>query len=177
MARPNDANAIAGHVRGLSEAKAAFQALPDAMRVRLNGATRTTLSEIVRHAKARIQASPSIETRSLYNSIAFSLNERSGRGRAGVNNGTTTITMGDRKIRIKGTLKAGTGGSALTSAGAKLIRPSRTAHLVEFGSRNMRAEPFMIPAAKSQEQPYLDRCRQAGKEVEQDLAAIGMRNL
>jgi hypothetical protein len=40
----------------------------------------------------------------------------------------------------------------------------------------MKAEPFMLPAAKSQEQPYLERASRAGKEVERDMAAIGMRN-
>lgn len=164
-------------VRGLAQAKAAFQALPERMRAHLNDATDTTLSEIVRHAKSRIQSSPSINTRALLNSIGYSLNKNSGRGKAGVSNGSTTITIGSRKIRIKGTLKAGIGGSALTSKGAKLIRPTRYAHLIEFGSRFMRAEPFMIPAARSQEQPYLDRCMRGGKGVEQDLAAIGMRNL
>lgn len=175
MAAP--AHLIAAKIQGLREAKAAFQALPALMRTHLNDATETTLSEIVRHAKAKIQGSPSIQTRSLLNAIAFTLNKNSGRGKVGVSNGSTTITMGDRKFRIKGQLRLGRNGSALTSQGAKLIRPSRYAHLVEFGSRHMRAEPFMIPAAKSQEQPYLDRCRRAGKEVERDVAAIGMRNL
>lgn len=175
MAEPGAA--LQTHIRGLREAKAAFQALPATMRAHLNTATETTLSEIKRHAQGRIQASPSIQTRSLYNAIAFTLNKNNGRGKVGVSNGTTTITTGGRTFRIKGTLRAGAGGSALTSQGARLIRPSRYAHLVEFGSRNMRAEPFMIPAASSQEQPFLDRCRSAGKEVEKDLAAIGMRNL
>jgi HK97 gp10 family phage protein len=164
-------------IRGLREVKAAFQALPERMRTHLNEATETTLSEIVRHAKARIQASPSIDTRTLLNSIAYTLNKNNGRGRAGVSNGTTTINLGGVKVRLKGTLRVGRGGSALTSQGAKLMRPSRYAHLVEFGSRKMRAEPFMIPAAQSQENPYLDRCRRAGTEVEKDLAAIGLRGL
>ena len=170
------AEQIATKIRGLREAKAAFQALPERMRTHLNTATETTLSEIVRHAKGRIQANPSIETRTLLNSIAYTLNKNNGRGKAGVANLTTTITLNGRRFRLKGIIRAGRNGSALTSQGAKKINPRRYAHLVEFGSRNMRAEPFMIPAAQSQERPYLDRCRLAGKDVEKDLAAIGMRN-
>ena len=186
MARPNNADAIAGHVQGLREAKAAFQALPEVVRDRMLDATETTVREIVRHAQARLASSPSIRTRTLYNHVKWSVNKKNGRGKAGVATGTTTMTeranfakgvIGGRTIRVKGILVAGKGGSASTSQGAKLIRPSRYAHLVEFGARHMPAEPFMIPAAESQKQPYLDRCRAAGKHVEKDVAHIGMRNL
>jgi len=177
MARPNDATALAGHIRGLREAKAAFQALPAAMRERTNDATETTVREIARHAQSRILSNPSVQSRSLYKAIGWSLNKNNGRGRAGVANVTSTITLGSgKKFRVKGILVAGKGGSASTSQGAKLIRPSRYAHLVEFGTRRQQAEPFMMPAAKSQEQPYLQRIIRAGKDVEKDLAAIGMRN-
>jgi HK97 gp10 family phage protein len=175
-ARQNNAGAIQEHIKGLREAKAAFQALPQLMRERMNVATETTLSEIVRHAKGRITSSPSIQTRSLLNAIGYSLNKNNGRGRAGVGRVTTTLNLGGRKVRVRGIVVAGKDGSALTSAGAKLIKPTRYAHLVEFGSRHMKAEPFMLPAAKSQEQPYLERASRAGKEVERDMAAIGMRN-
>lgn len=177
MARPNDSTATAGYVQGLREAKAAFQALPEVTRDRLNDATRVTVQEISRLGKASVLASPSIQTRTLYNAIGWSLNEKNGRGRAGVSNITTTINLGDRKIRIKGNLVAGRGGSASIGAGAKLIRPSRYAHLVEFGARHMPAEPFMIPAAETETQPYLRRCVAAGKLIETDLAHIGSRNL
>ena len=175
MAEPGAA--LQAHIRGLREAKAAFQALPAITRGHLNTATETTLSEIVRHAKARIQSSPSVRTRSLLNSVAFTLNKNNGRGRVGVSDGSSTISFGGTRFRIKGTLRMGSGGSASTSQGAKLIRPSRYAHLIEFGSRKQRAEPFMMPAAKSQEGPYLDRCKRAGTDVEKDIAAIGMRHL
>lgn len=182
MARPNNAAAIAGHVQGLREAKAAFQAMPEIMRDNLNNATETTVREIVRLAKARLQASPSIRTRSLFNSIAWTLNRKSGRGRAGVTSGSTTGffaagtgVAGELKRRtIKGVVIAGKGGGAI---GGRLVRPSRYAHFVEFGTRHMPAEPFMIPAAEAEAQPYLQRCRAAGKNAEKDLAAIGMRNL
>lgn len=163
MARPDNPGAIAGHVQGLREAKAAFQALPEIVRDAMLAATELTVSEIARHAKARIQSSPSIQTRSLLNAIAWRVTRSNGRGRVGVTNATTAI--------------AGTGGSALKRTGARLIRPARYAHLVEFGTRDSAAEPFMVPAAESQKQPYLERCKHAGKVIEQKSAVIGMRHL
>lgn len=153
--------------------------MPVIMQEHLNDATELTLREIVRLAKHRIQSSPSIRTRALFNSIGYTLNRKSGRGKAGVSSGTTTISnptlgaVGKSTVKVKGILIPGRGGSALKSMGAKLIRPSRTAHLVEFGARHMPAEPFMIPATESQTQPYLERCRGAGKLMERDVAQIG----
>lgn len=51
---------------------------------------------------------------------------------------------------------------------------ARRAHFVEFGTRHMPAEPFMIPAAESQKGPYLDRCKKAGSLMEKGVAAIGL---
>jgi len=177
MARPNNSAAISGYVQGLREAKAAFQALPEIVRDRTNAATETTISEIARLAKGRILASPSIRTRALLNHIAFKLNKNNGRGRVGVATGTTTFVIAGRKVKVKGIITAGKGGSASTSAGAKKVQPTRYAHLVEFGSRHARAEPFMLPSAEAQKQAYLARCRAAGTAIEQDTAAIGLRNL
>lgn len=175
MAAP--ASAIAAKIQGLREAKAAFQAMPALFRKHSNAATETTVREIARHAQARLLSSPSILTRSLYNNIAWKMNENNGRGKVGVATATTVMQIGTRKIRVKGIIVAGKGGSALSSQGAKVIRPTRYSHFVEFGTRHMPAEPFMIPAAKSQEMPYLDRMKQAGRAVEQDMANIGLRNL
>ena len=177
MARPTNATAIAGHIAGLREAKAAFQALPEVVRARLLSATETTLREVVRLAKMRIAANPSIQTRTLFNAIGYTLNKKSGRGKAGVSNVSTTITVGGKTFKVKGLLVAGRGGSASTAKGARLIRPSRYAHLIEFGSRRQRKEPFMLPAVQSQEQAYLSRCQAQGPAIEKDVAAIGLRNL
>lgn len=162
MARPNDPTAIAGHIRGLKEAKAAFQALEPTFRERLGAATETTVREIARAAQARLLASPSIQTRNLYNAVGWSYTPTNGRGRAGIQNVTTTIRVGTRRIRVKGIVTAGTG----------VDRPARRAHFVEFGTRHMRAEPFMVPAAESQTQPYLARVKAAGKQAEHDLARM-----
>jgi HK97 gp10 family phage protein len=166
-------------VRGLAEAKAAFKALPEIARDALAAATETTVREIVRGAQARILASPSIYTRALYDHIGWSMNKNTGRGRAGVGSGSFSVATPDSQrqrkgranIRIKGTLRT-------TATGRQIVvRPSRYAHFVEFGTRHMRAEPFMIPAAEAQRQPYLDRAKAAGRVIEQNTANIGMRNL
>jgi hypothetical protein len=169
MGRSNNADAIAGYVAGLREAKAAFQALPEITRDAMLGATETTLSEVVRAARAKLQSSPSIRTRALYNQIGYTLNKNSGRGRAGIMAGTTTFVSGGRKIRIKGIFRKNADGTW----NSKKVQPSRYGPKVEFGTKFMTAEPFMIPAAESQEQPYLDRCQAAGRKIETAAAAIG----
>ena len=171
--RQNNFEAIAGHVQGLREAKATFQALPDVVRARMLIATETTLQNIVHHAQMRLAASPSIRTRALFNHVAYRLNKKSGWGKAGVASGSTLI--GGR--RVKGIIVSGRGGSALRSQGAKVIRPSRYAHLVERGTRHFPAEPFMRPAAMSQKDGHIQRCREAGTGIERDMAAIGQRYL
>ena len=175
--RPNSSTAISGYVQGLREAKAAFQALPEITRDRLLNATTKTVEMIAFHAKMRLLASPSIRTRSLYNAIAWRVTKTNGRGRVGVTSGQTRMVVGGKRIRVKGIVIAGRGGSASTAAGAKVIRPSRYAHLVELGTRHSKAEPFMLPAAESQKDPYLRRCQAEGTAIERDVSKIGMRTL
>jgi hypothetical protein len=90
--RPNNAGAIAAKIQGLREAKAAFQALPEIVRDAMLDATTTTVQMIASGAKARILASPSVQTRALYNHIAWSVTKTNGRGRVGVASGTTTVS-------------------------------------------------------------------------------------
>jgi len=175
MARPNDSAAIAGRVQGLRELKAAFQALPEITRDAMLGAVRLTAAETARAAKGRVLSSPSVQTRSLFNAIAFSVNEKNGRAKVGVTAGSTTglfaagtgVAGELKKRRIKGFI-VGSG------AKARLVKPSRYAHFIEFGTRKMAAEPFMMPAVESQKQPFLDRCRAAGRKIEQQTAAVGV---
>lgn len=161
----------------MRQAKAAFQALPETMRTYLNDATELTVMEIVRFAKARVLASPSVRTRALYNAIGWTMNRNNGRGKAGVQSVSTTLKVNGQRLRVKGIVTAGKGGSASRAAGARITNPRRYAHLVEFGSRRQAPEPFMVPAAQDQKAPYLDRCRRAGKQTEQSLASIGGRTL
>lgn len=180
--RPNNPAAIAGHIQGLREAKAAFQALEPTFREHLADATETTVREIARGAQARLRSSPSIQTRNLHNAVGWTLNRKNGRGRAGVQNITTTVMVktsrvdritgktheGFRRQRVKG----------IVSADQRSVdRPSRRAHFIEFGTRHQPAEPFMIPAAAAEQAHYLERVRDASKKAERDLAAIGSRNV
>jgi HK97 gp10 family phage protein len=74
----------AGDITGMNELRAAFKRLPDVVRDRLNEATDTTAREIVRNAKSRIQSSPSIVTRELFNSVDLSLSRANGRALVGI---------------------------------------------------------------------------------------------
>jgi HK97 gp10 family phage protein len=158
---------IAKHVQGLREAKAAFNALPRIVREQMLAATETTVREIARGAQARLESSPSIRTRALYNHVAWKVTPTNGRGRVGIATGTTTSVIAGVKVRVKG----------IQTAGGHVIQPTRYAHLVEHGTRHMPAEPFMLPATEAQKQPYLERCRAAGKGIEKNVAAIGQAHL
>jgi HK97 gp10 family phage protein len=79
--------ALAGHIRGLREAKAAFEALPQIVRDRLLDAVEMTVTQIAAKAKARIASSPSVRTRALYNSIIWRVTKTNATGRVGVGSG------------------------------------------------------------------------------------------
>ena len=168
--------ALDSKIQGLRAAKAAFQALPEVFRNGLNEATFITTSEIARQAKAFVLASPSVRTRSLYNAIGFTTNDKLGRGRVGIMNITTTINVGGKNVRVRGNLVGRPGGRSLASS-VRAIIPRRYAHLIEFGARHFPAEPFMLPAVEREKPHYLERCRAAGRRAEETLARIGGRNL
>lgn len=162
------------YLRGLRETKSAFQALPAIAREHLlERAVRPTVSEIVRGAKQRLQASPSIQTRALYNHVVGTVNKKSGRGRVGVSAGSTVIRnpnlggVGRNTIKIKGLIVED------LHRRTRIDKPSKRAHFIEFGTRDMPAEPFMIPATEAQQQPFLSRCKGTGRLIEQDTAKIG----
>mgnify|MGYP001248558692 CR=1 FL=1 len=157
----------AAKIQGMRELKAAFQALPAITRERLLEATELTAQEVVRHAKGHLLSSPSIRSRALYNHIMYAITKTNGRARVGVSAGSTSFVSAGKRIRLKGIIGTSAGGKAIT------IYPTRYAHFVEYGTRHMPAEPFMIPAKDSQRAPYLDRVTHAWKTVEQDVAAIG----
>lgn len=161
-------------VRGLKEAQAAFKALPVTAQTHLrDSAVKPTVVAIVRRARQRLLLSPSVRTRALHDHITSTVSKKTGRGRVGVSAGSTTIKnpqmggIGRNTRKIKGLIVRGQRG------GARLDRPSRRAHFVEFGTRHMRAEPFMVPAAEQEAQPFLSRCRSTRAQIEQDTAKIG----
>ena len=72
-------------ISGMRELRAAFKRLPDVTRDRLNDiATEPTAREVVRNARARIQSSPSIQTRALLNGVDLSMSRANGRAKVGI---------------------------------------------------------------------------------------------
>jgi hypothetical protein len=177
VARPNNRAAINAKILGLTEAKRAFEALPEIARDEYNWATELTLREITRLAIARLLSSGHVRTRALVNHIGWTLNKKSGQGRAGVLKASTVMVLGGQKVRVRGIVQAGKGGSALKSQGARVIRPSKYGHLIEFDTGPGKTEPFMRPAVAAEQSHYLARCRDAGQRIEKGVANIGMRTL
>ena len=163
---------LAVKIQGLREAKRAFQALPEVTRDAMLSAVEMTARELARNAQAKIASSPSINTRSLYNAIAWRVTKTNGRAKVGVSPTSTTFyNVSTRKReRFKGRIGA-RGGKQV------LIRPDRYAHFIEFGTRKQPAEPFMIPAAEGQKGPFLDRVKAAGRKVERGMGNVGGRML
>lgn len=161
---------LANRIQGLREAKRAFQALPAVSREAFLAATDLTVREIVREARARLLASPSIRTRNLYTAVTSAVTPTNGRGRVGI--GVLRHVAYDITTRKRTRFKG-----RFVKKGRRLMlaRPDQYARFVEFGTKNMRAEPFMVPAAEGQTQPFLDRCRAAGRGIERNTAAIGGR--
>ena len=173
MARPNNAAAIGAYLDGKREAKARFQALPPFMQEKRITVNSETAAAIALGAKQNLIASPAVQTRNLLNAINWKVSKTNGTAVVGVSSGSTLVNVrpGVRKnVRVKGIMIAGRGGSALTSKGAKLDRPSRRAHLIEFGWSKATAEPFMIPATDAQKAPHLQRWRAAGRALERHMA-------
>jgi HK97 gp10 family phage protein len=166
---------LSARLEGLQAAKAKFKALPNFMQQKRITVNSATAQAIVVGARQRVQASPSINTRSLLNHINWTISKASGSARVGVTAGSSmgNAMPGVRKnVRIKGLLIRGRNGSALTSQGARLVRPSRYAHLIEFGTVHAKAEPFMIPATMAQKDLHLQRWRLAGRALEREMAGM-----
>ena len=175
MARPNHAGAIAAHIQGMRELKAQFQRLPEVVRNIVNDETEWAVQEGARRAQAILRQSPSIQTRALHDHVGWAMHRRAGRGSFGITRATTVFTIGGTRVRVKGLVRAGAGGSARTSQGATRDQPSRRAHFIEFGARHMPAEPFIVPAAVSVKGDYLDRVVRARTRIERDMSTVGSR--
>jgi HK97 gp10 family phage protein len=144
--------AIRGNVKGLIAARKAFKALAPEMQAQLSEATERTVWAVQRRATTNV----AIDTGTLRDHIEGRFSARSGFGRVGVKDGRVAI--------------AGKGGSALTSQGARVLEARRYAHMVEFGTSDTAAQPFMMPAAEAERGAYAQRLREAGKRAERNLA-------
>lgn len=145
--------------RQVNALKRVFKAAPDEFKQRANEATEATVYAVERRATQNVP----VDTGTLRSFIGSSFSKRSGFGRVGIRAGRVAI--------------AGAGGSALTKRGARLLEPKKYAHLVEFGTSKMPAQPFMLPAAEGERGNYAQRMKTAGRQAEQALAGIGSRFL
>src|SRR5262245_22672681 len=109
MANPyaDPTNIIKGH----KAAKEAFLKFPEIVREQMNEANAVTARAIQNRARLRLQNSPSIRTKTLYNAVDYKLYPKTGRAKVGISDVTAVI--------------AGSGGSALTSRGAQRVQPRR----------------------------------------------------
>lgn len=137
-------------VRGLSQVRAAFKRVDPVMRTHLLEATDRTAMALAAKAKQKVR----VRFGFLKQAIDWSISTRTGEARVGLVRG--------REFAIPGR-QSGTKGSVAI--------PSKYGHLQEFGSPNAGPSPFMMPAAESEREPYLQRCRNAGKNAERELAA------
>lgn len=55
--------------------------------------------------------------------------------------------------------------------------PSKYWHMVEFGTVNMAAQPYIVPTAERYGDVYLNRIRRVGQDIERDLQSRGQRFL
>lgn len=142
-------------VRGLRQARKAFKDIPVVTKDELNGATNETGEALLERARANLRPGHGVRFGHLRRALGLSRAGRFGVARVGIRRGFDVM------------IQEGVGK-------AKLYEPTRVGHLVEFGHGGPHpapAYPFMIPAAESQRDPYLQRCRDAGRRIEQIMAS------
>lgn len=132
---------VTGTVRGRDGWKAVFAAMPEAIRNAHGEANRVTAEEVV----ASAQAGVAFDTGTLKQHIASKFYPRSGNAKVGIATG---------EVLVHG----------------RVYRATHYAHMVEFGTVNMAAQPFMHPAIEGARASHEERHRAAGQVVEQDLA-------
>lgn len=141
---------------GMAALGKVFKRLPDDLKSELRVAVGDTATEVANDAKRR--AASHVLTGALVDHIDSKVFGPTGIGIVGIRKGAETVS--------------GSGGSALTSKGAKLIRPSKYAHLLEFGSKRQRAYPFMIPAAENNRSRFAKAVNAAAKRAAERIEPV-----
>ena len=167
-------------VKGLAQARMQFQRLPQVTRTHLNEATEATATRILAGARQRV--APHRRFGFLERYLAQTMNERTGEARVGLPRRAAVIPAGalptariTKVIRRKGASTFDVYGEG-SARSARVIYPSRYAHLVEFGHARGRgtssapAYPFMIPSAEASRSYYLQACHEAGRRTERDFS-------
>jgi len=116
-------------VKGLRELGKALKDLGNAVGLKVSrGATAAGARVVRKQAVANIEAAPSIETGSLRDAVIV---KRAGRGESSLTS--------EHLVTVRGR------GKPYNKKGQRIARAPH-AHLVEFGTVNMPAEPFLRPA-------------------------------
>jgi hypothetical protein len=176
-------------VAGLDETQRLFRALPDDTKAALNVAIEETAVHILAGARQRV--APHRRYGFLERYLGLSMNPKIGEAKVGLPakialvfpggvtpGGGLKITQrikrtGTRGEKLATFLVMGTG----TAKGAQVIRPSKYAHLVEFGHARggghsaAPPSPFMIPAAEAERTAFPTRCKTEMERLEARLAA------
>ncbi len=119
------------------------------------GSLRQGAAIIAKEARARVRNSPSVDT----GMLAKSITTRTRKARSDVKSSPKVVGVRQIKARLvrKGKRKA------------QFVNPNRYAHLVEFGSENMAAEPFMRPALDNKGREAIAKIMEAlAKGVERE---------
>jgi hypothetical protein len=161
------ANQFSVQIDGLPAMRAAFKKLPDVTRDAMAGAALETAQVIAGQAASSLVPGKGFQTGALKRALGATLNSRTGEARVGIRAGFNVAIPGR-------------GGSALTKNGARLHVPTKIGHLIEFGHGGPHpagAHPFAKPAVRAEEGAFLDRCRRAGRVIEEQMAMPGGRFL
>jgi HK97 gp10 family phage protein len=142
-------------VRGIAQVQRAFKAAPDIVQQRLGKVNETTAVAIASRARAGVP----VRFGFLKKHIAHTFSKKTGTAKVGIAKGTVAI--------------AGRQGSALTRNGATSATPSVYAKWVERGTSHSKAQPFMGPAVRAEQQPHLERIRREKGAIEREIAAAG----
>ena len=132
-------------VDGLRALGQAMKALGNEVGTRIaRSATAAAAKPVRREAVARIVSSPSVDTGSLRDAVIV---KRAGKGE------TTGLTS-EHLVTVRGR------GKPFNKKGQKVARAPH-AHLVEFGTVNMPAEPFLRPAFEAKKREAVDEMSKA----------------
>jgi hypothetical protein len=139
-------------VSGEKECIAAFKRLPDVAKDRFGDATQKTAFALLQREKAGVH----VLSGALKAALDYSYSKTTGVALVGIAKGAAAIPIPGSK--------------------GKHANPAQYGHSLEFGHGGPYAaspHPFAIPAAEAEKDPFLDRCRTAGKEIERDMEHVG----
>jgi len=148
-------------VIGSKELEALLKKLPERVAEKVTlGALRTGGRVIAKAARDSVRASPAVDSGMLEKSIT-TRTRKSGRAKSAPKIVSVGVARKTAMVVRKGRKKA-------TKAS-----PARYAHLVEFGTENMPAEPFLRPAVELKGEEAIKRIMEAlGRGVDREARKL-----